>query len=215
MNQSVNLWLYFMIVFGVIILPGLDMAFVLASALVGGRHSGLAAVAGIVAGGVCHMTMGALGLAVVLKLWPSLFNLVLLAGAAYIAWIGWSLLRSESGFRFASTSPETAPAKAPATTFYQGMLTSLLNPKAYVFMLAIFPQFLKIDAGPIWSQALVLWIITALTQAGVYGFIAILSSRTRSWFDANPRGSLVTARLVGALLIAAGIFTGIEGWQAM
>ncbi|SFA86266.1 Threonine/homoserine/homoserine lactone efflux protein [Collimonas sp. OK607] len=214
MNQSVNLWLYFMIVFGVIILPGLDMAFVLASALVGGRRSGLAAVAGIVAGGVCHMTMGALGLAVVLKLWPSLFNLVLLAGAAYIAWIGWSLLRSESGFHFASTSEQTA-AKAPATTFYQGMLTSLLNPKAYVFMLAIFPQFLKIDAGPIWSQALVLWIITALTQAGVYGVIAILSSRTRNWFDANPRGSLITARVVGGLLIAAGIFTGFEGWQAI
>ncbi|SDY49570.1 Threonine/homoserine/homoserine lactone efflux protein [Collimonas sp. OK242] len=214
MHQSVNLWLYFMIVFGVIVLPGLDMAFVLASALVGGRRSGLAAVAGIVAGGVCHMTMGALGLAVVLKLWPSLFNLVLLAGAAYIAWIGCSLLRSESGFHFAPTS-EQALAKAPATTFYQGMLTSLLNPKAYVFMLAIFPQFLKIDAGPIWSQALVLWIITALTQVGVYGIIAILSSRTRSWFDTNPRGSLIAARVVGGLLIAAGIFTGIEGWQAI
>ncbi|HWW07569.1 LysE family translocator [Collimonas sp.] len=214
MHQSINLWLYFLIVFGVIVLPGLDMAFVLASALVGGRRSGLAAVAGIVAGGVCHITMGALGLAVVLKLWPSLFNLVLLAGAAYIAWIGWSLLRSESGFSFTST-PTQAAAKPPATTFYQGMLTSLLNPKAYVFMLAIFPQFLKIDAGPIWSQALVLWIITALTQFGVYGFIAILSSRTRGWFDANPHGSLITARVVGGLLIAAGIFTGIEGWQAI
>ncbi|AMO98083.1 lysE type translocator family protein [Collimonas arenae] len=214
MTQSINLWLYFLIVFGVIVLPGLDMAFVLASALVGGRRSGLAAVAGIIAGGVCHVTMGMLGLAVVLKLWPSLFNLVLLAGAAYIAWIGWSLLRSEDGFQFAAT-PGQAPAKAPATTFYQGMLTSLLNPKAYVFMLAIFPQFLKIDAGPLWGQALVLWVITALTQAGVYGVIAILSSRTRAWFDDNPRGSLIAARMVGGLLIAAGIFTGVEGWQAM
>lgn len=214
MHQSINLWLYFLIVFGVIVLPGLDMAFVLASSLVGGRRSGLAAVAGIIAGGICHVTMGVLGLAVVLKLWPSLFNLVLLAGAAYIAWIGWSLLRSKDGFHFAAT-PGQARAKAPATTFYQGMLTSLLNPKAYVFMLAIFPQFLKIDAGPIWGQALVLWIITALTQAGVYGFIAILSSRTRAWFDENPRGGLITARMVGGLLIAAGMFTGIEGWQAM
>ncbi|WP_211463342.1 LysE family translocator [Collimonas silvisoli] len=215
MHQSINLWLYFLIVFGVIVLPGLDMAFVLASALVGGRRSGLAAVAGIVAGGVCHVTMGALGLAVVLKLWPGLFNLVLLAGAAYITWIGWSLLRSEHGFHFTTSTPGQAVAKANATTFYQGMLTSLLNPKAYVFMLAIFPQFLKIDAGPIWSQALVLWLITASTQAGVYGVIAILSSRTRGWFEDNPRGSLITARMVGGLLIAAGIFTGIEGWQAI
>lgn len=214
MSHSVNLWLYFVIVFGVIVLPGLDMAFVLASALVGGRRSGLAAVAGIVAGGVCHITMGALGIAVMLKVWPALFNLVLLTGAAYIAWIGWSLLRSKSAFQVASASGRTA-SRAPAMTFCQAMLTSLLNPKAYVFMLAIFPQFLQVGQGPIWSQAMVLGVITALTQAGVYGPIAILSGRAGSWFDANPGGVTAATRIVGGLLILAAIFTGVEGWQAM
>jgi threonine/homoserine/homoserine lactone efflux protein len=214
MNQSVNLWLYFMIVFGVIILPGLDMAFVMASAVVGGRRSGLAAVAGIIAGGVCHVTMAMLGVAVLLKLWPALFNFVLLAGACYIAWIGWSLLRSENAFRIAS-APGKVTTKAPAMTFFQAMMTSLLNPKAYVFMLAIFPQFLKIDAGPIWRQALVLGVITWLTQAAVYGGLALLSSNASGWFDANPRGGAIAGRLIGALLVGAAIFTGIEGWQAI
>ncbi|MFC5474336.1 LysE family translocator [Paraherbaspirillum soli] len=211
MNQSVNLWLYFLVVFGVIVLPGLDMAFVLASALVGGRRSGFAAVAGIIAGGVCHVTMGALGIAVVLKLWPALFNLVLLAGAFYIAWIGWSLWRSEMAFRFSRHTD----ARAPATTFGQAMLTSLLNPKAYVFMLAIFPQFLKVGQGPIWSQAAVLGVITALTQAGVYGAIALLSIRASGWFETNPAATTTAARAVGMLLIAAAVFTGVQGWQAL
>jgi threonine/homoserine/homoserine lactone efflux protein len=59
MGHAPQLWLYFLVVLGVIVLPGLDMAFVLASALVGGQRNGLAAVAGIVAGGACHMVMGA------------------------------------------------------------------------------------------------------------------------------------------------------------
>jgi len=98
MSYGANLWLFSLVLLGVIVLPGLDMAFVMASSLVDGRRSGLAAVAGIVAGGVCHVLMTALGLGVLLAVWPSAFNAVLVAGAIYIAWIGWSLLRAGAAF---------------------------------------------------------------------------------------------------------------------
>jgi threonine/homoserine/homoserine lactone efflux protein len=98
MTETTHLWLFFVLVFGVVLLPGLDMAYVLASALIGGRRAGMAATAGIVAGGVVHVTMGALGIMAVLRLFPAAFNAVLLAGALYIAWIGISLLRSRSVF---------------------------------------------------------------------------------------------------------------------
>src|SRR6185437_13579823 len=93
-----QLWLFFALVFGIVVLPGLDMAFVMGSTLAGGRSRGLAAVAGIIAGGVCHVLMTALGISVMIKLIPGMFNALLLAGALYIAWIGISLLRSESSF---------------------------------------------------------------------------------------------------------------------
>ena len=94
MAQTAHLWLFFVLVFGVVLLPGLDMAYVLASALVGGRRAGLAATGGIVAGGIVHVTMGALGIMAVLRLFPTAFNAVLLAGALYIGWIGltWTLV---------------------------------------------------------------------------------------------------------------------------
>lgn len=206
MSESANLWLYFVVVFGIIALPGLDMAFVMGSAVLGGRRSGLAAVGGIVAGGFCHLAMTMLGVAAVLKLWPPLFDLMLIGGAAYLAWVGWSLLRSKEAF----TASGPSLACTPATTFRRAMFTSLLNPKAYLFMLAIFPQFLRPALGPIWIQAGVLGVITSLTQVGVYGTLAMLSAQAGGWLLRNPAAAVQVARVMGALLLLVAVLTG---WQ--
>lgn len=207
MNGSANLWLYFLVVLGVIALPGLDMAYVAANALVGGRPAGLAAVAGIVVGGICHVAMGALGVATIVRLWPALFNLLLLGGAAYIGWIGWGLARA-GGARL--EVPARAAARSAWLVFLNGMLTCLLNPKAYVFMLAVFPQFLRPAQGPIWPQAVALGLITAGTQAGVYGGVALLARRMGGSLGA----SAFATRAVGVLLVGCGIVTVVQGWQA-
>lgn len=206
MSQSANLWLYFVVVFGIVVLPGLDMAFVMASSMLGGRRSGLAAVAGIVAGGVCHLVMGALGAAAVLLLWPALFQLMLAGGAAYLAWIGLSFLRS-SGVLLPS---HDTPVLAPASAFRRAMVTSLVNPKAYLFMLAIFPQFLKPGLGPVWVQAGMLGVITALTQLGVYGALALVSSRACGWLARHPAGATLAARAIGVLLIGVAVLTAAQ-----
>src|SRR6185312_2269164 len=170
MSHVEQLWLFFALVFGIVVLPGLDMAFVLGSALAGGRRRGFAAVAGIVAGGICHVLMTALGISVLIRLVPGAFNALLLAGALYIAWIGVSLMRSESSL---GLHPD-ARQRSQAATFRQGLLTSLLNPKAYLFMLAVFPQFLRPEYGLLWLQALVMWMILALNQLCVYGGVALM-----------------------------------------
>jgi threonine/homoserine/homoserine lactone efflux protein len=209
MTHYEQLWLFFALVFGIIVLPGLDMAFVLGSALTGGRSRGLLAVAGIIAGGVCHVVMTALGISVLIQLVPGAFNALLLAGALYIAWIGISLMRSEASFGLHADTPP----RSRATTFRQGMLTSLLNPKAYLFMLAVFPQFLRPEYGLIWLQAAVMWLIIALNQFLVYGSLALMADRSRRWLQGRPAAGTLAARCVGGLLIAAAMFTGFEGWQ--
>lgn len=198
MSDDANLWLYFVVVFGIIALPGLDMAFVMGSAVLGGRRAGLAAVAGIVGGGVCHLAMGALGAAAVLRLWPPLFDAMLAAGALYTAWIGWRFLRSTS--QFAQRLPQRACGAG--ATFLRALVTSLLNPKAYLFMLAIFPQFLKPGPEPLWAQAAQLGAITALTQAGVYGALAWLGGGAGRWLEQRPGAATVLARAMGVLLMA-------------
>lgn len=206
MSQAANLWLYFIVVFGVIALPGLDMAFVMGSSMLGGRRSGMAAVAGIIAGGVCHLCMGALGVALVLQYWPPLYKLMLLGGAVYIGWMGYQLLRSDSIFHPAPG----AEAMADAVIFRRALTTSLLNPKAYIFMLAIFPQFLRPGDGPIWVQSGVLGGITALTQLGVYGALAYAASGASGWFARHPAAATVAARIMGVLLIATAILSASQ-----
>lgn len=211
MEQTAHLSLFFVMVVGIVVLPGLDMAFVMASALVGGRRSGLAATAGIIAGGFCHVALGALGIMAVLEIFPAAFNLVLLAGAAYVAYIGWSLLRSQG-----LGSPEQEPiARSQAATFRLGMVTNLLNPKAYLFMLAVFPQFIKKEYGPLWSQAIVLGLIIAACQAAIYGGMALGGDRVKIWLSTRPGAELGLARGVGAVLMLVSLVTAAEGWRGI
>jgi len=208
-QETSHLWLFFAMVFSIVLLPGLDMAFVLASSLIGGRRAGLAATAGIVAASVFHVTMGALGIVAILRLVPAAFNVVLMAGAVYIAWIGVALLRSRAAF---GELPRQGN-RSRAATFRQGMVTNLLNPKAYLFMLAVFPQFLKPEYGDLLTQAVVLWLIIAFTQVAIYGGMALAGDRVRAWLAARPAANAWLARVVGALLLATAAYTAFEGWR--
>jgi threonine/homoserine/homoserine lactone efflux protein len=209
MDHFAHLWLFFLMVLGIIILPGMDMAFVMASSLTGGRKAGLFAVAGIVAGGICHVVAGALGLGILLQLVPGMVNVMLVAGSLYIAWIGWSLMRSTSVF---GALPDIEPP-SPWRTFRQAALTCLLNPKAYLFMLAIFPQFLRLEYGSLWIQAVALGFIIALTQTSVYGSLALAAASARRWLADRPAASVMMARTVGAVLITCAGFTAWQGWR--
>jgi threonine/homoserine/homoserine lactone efflux protein len=190
MSDTAPLWLFFSLVFGIVILPGMDMAFVLGSALVGGRRTGLA---------------------VLLALVPSAFDAMLAAGALYVAWIGWGLWRVEGGL--ALEGPRAI--LSPRATFARAALTNLMNPKAYVFMLAVFPQFIRPEQGSIAGQAVVLGAIIAATQAGVYGTIAWLADGVRDWLGTHPGANRGLARTIGALLIAVAALTALEGWRAV
>ena len=209
MTHFAHLWLFFVLVFGIIVLPGLDMAYILGSALTGGLRAGFTALSGVVAGGVVHVTMGALGISALLKLFPTAFNLMLLAGAAYIAWIGWSILKSASAFQLKPDEKR----RSPQATFRQGIVTSLLNPKAYLFMLAVFPQFFRPEYGSLAVQALVMWVIIAVTQIGVYGSMVAAAHGVRGWLKSNPGSGPIVGRTVGIILMLAAALTAFDGWR--
>ncbi len=207
MNESSNLWLYFVVISGVIILPGMDMAYVMGSSMKGGYRAGFAAVAGTVVGGICHMLIGATGVSAVLSLIPWAYHAMLIAGAAYIAWLGWSLMRLSS-----LAGPDAGQGRANIQKSFVGAVaTCMLNPKAYVFMLAIFPQFIRRDGDSIWIQTSVLSLITAATQMVVYGAVAIMAVQTQQVLVNKPRTNALLAKGIGALLIVAAGLTLYSG----
>jgi threonine/homoserine/homoserine lactone efflux protein len=209
MQTVTQLWLFFLVVLAVVVLPGMDMAYIAGSSLVGGRRQGLLALTGVVAGGICHVLAAALGVGLLLQLVPGLFNAVLFVGAGYLGWIAWTLLRS----RDAAALQADAPRLTPRAAVLRGALTSLLNPKAYLFMLAVFPQFIDPQRGPVWLQALLLWLIIAATQALIYGPLALAAAGARQWFAQRPAAGLRLNRIVGAVLLLTALWTAAAGWR--
>lgn len=211
MNPA-DLTLYFALVLGVVLIPGMDMAFVLGHSLTGGLRSGLAALGGVVAGAACHIAMGALGVSLMLRAVPGAFTAMLVAGALYLAWLGWGLMRMQP--ESAPDAPTIKTAGVPAWRAFRGaMLTNLLNPKAYLFSLAVVPQFVRPAQGQIMWQVGALGLVTALTQIAVYGGLAVLvAGGRRRLTTGNPERQRLLLRAVGALLWLTALYTGWQAW---
>ena len=207
MGYGEAMWIYLVLLFGIIAVPGMDMFYVIANALTGGRQAGFAAVAGIMLGGVGHTLFGTLAVGVLTQLPEDLFKAMILVGAAYMAWIGITLMRS------AITVDTIGQGKARSNwvAFRQGTITCLLNPKAYLFVLAVFPQFMRPEYGPIWSQALLMGGMTVAMQLLVYGGLAIAAGRSRDALIGHPGATIGIGRSAGAVFVAAAAFTAWHG----
>jgi threonine/homoserine/homoserine lactone efflux protein len=173
-------------------------------------------LAGVVTGGFCHVLLAALGFSAIIRVVPGALNALLVAGAAYIAWIGVSLWRNDEGLE--RQRRETEPVQrafATTGTFRQALAICLMNPKAYLFMLAIFPQFFNSSYGSLSTQAVLLALIIALNQCLVYGSLVLASSRLNAWLATEPTSRRIASRSVGTMLIAAALYTGFEGWRTL
>ena len=208
MSYAENLWLFFLVLFGIIILPGMDMLFVLASALTGGRKTGLSAASGMSAGGIVHSLYGAAGVGLLATWMPSLFLPLLIVGAAYMVWIGIGLMRSA----IVVNGDEAQASASAKKAFWRAVLTCLSNPKAYLFMMAVYPQFLKPAYGPIWMQGLVMGVMVAVTQFTVYGALALTADKSRQWLVSSPGATIFIGRAAGFMLVAAALLTF---WEAL
>lgn len=202
-----NLWLFTLLVVGIVVVPGMDMLFVLTSALTGGRQTGLAATAGIMLGGAYHTVLGTVGVAMLLRLAPSLFTALLLAGAAYMTWIGATLLKSA----IVVGKIGEAPRRSSWVAFRQGLVTCALNPKAYVFVLSVYPQFVQRQFGAVWLQTLIFGAITVSTQLAVYGGLALAASKSRDFLSSSPRTTALIGRGAGLVFVVAGPLTAWHG----
>jgi threonine/homoserine/homoserine lactone efflux protein len=209
MSYTENIWLFFVLLLGIILVPGMDMLFVLTNALTGGRRAGFSATAGIMTGGAVHTLFGAISVGVLMKLVPSLFTCMLFVGAAYMAWIGVSLVRS-------SITVSTVGAtlnRSYWVAFRQGAVTCILNPKAYLFVFSVYPQFMRAQYGSLWSQAIVMGTMTVLTQLGVYGGLALVASQSRDFLVTRPGATRFVGRAAGYLFLAVAALTAWHGWK--
>ena len=208
MTYAQNLWLYFVLLFGIIIVPGMDMFFVIANSLAGGWSRGLAAVLGINLGGIWHTLFGAFFVGALTALAPGLITVILLASAVYMCWVGLTLVRSS----ITVDEIGAAPKRSIVSAFTQGFITCVLNPKAYMFVLAVYPSFIQPRFGPVWAQALVMGLLTLVTQFSVYGGLGLAAAKSRDLLTGHPQVTIMIGRVCGLVFFAVAAFTV---WHAL
>lgn len=153
--------------------PGVDLLLTLSRTLQGGVRAGLATALGICSGCVVHALAGAFGLAAVLAASALAFSVIKWAGAAYLLWLAFGMLRA--ALRDAPQDDAAAPAHAAPPgwrrVFMQGFLTNVLNPKVALFFLALLPQFISAGAP---SKPLAFLFLGALFVAGGAVFLSLV-----------------------------------------
>jgi leucine efflux protein len=211
-----NLWAYVVGTFLIILLPGPNALFVLSTAAQRGVRRGYQAACGVFVGDSVLMFLSAAGVASLLKSTPILFSVVKYSGAAYLAWIGFGMLRSAwKSWR----SPETAateggaeagagaaPAPAPrqVNPFRQALGISLLNPKAILFFVAFFVQFVDPSYD---APALSFLILALIVQVFSFCYLSTLifgGTYLAGQFRRRRRLSAGLTSGVGAIFLAFG-----------
>lgn len=191
------------------ITPGADTMLVVRNVLRGGRRDGFMTVAGICTGLYAHALLSALGVSVVLMHSATAFTAMKIAGACYLAWLGFQSLRSAA--RGASTLVEaaTVATRVTATRSYrEGLMTNLLNPKVVVFYLALLPQFIGPD-DPVLLKSLLLTAIHFAQGILWLGAVAVLVDRSRRFFMQPVHRRWIDAAC-GTFLVAFGLRLALQ-----
>jgi threonine/homoserine/homoserine lactone efflux protein len=180
--------------------PGPDMTYVAARSLGQGRRAGLISSLGISAGCLVHIAAASAGVAVLLRAWPRAYTAIRLAGAAYLLYLGISMLWSAGrgdGLRPVSRATDWE-------IFRQGAITNMLNPKVAMFFLAFLPQFVDPARGNAGLQTLALGLLFNVSGTLVNAAVAWLAGSARRLLDSR-RGRAWFQRASAAVLTALGL----------
>ncbi|MFG2646063.1 LysE family translocator [Streptomyces sp. NPDC048370] len=182
--------------------PGADWAYAI-SAGVRGR-SVVPAVTGLIAGHAAYALVAVAGLAVIVASSPAALTALTVAGAGYLLWLGWGVLRQPA-------VPAAAGENADASrlqVLLKGAGISGLNPKALLLYFSLFPQFIDPATGwPVAAQTGLLSTMHLAACAVVYLAVGVLA---RTVLSTRPSAAQVVTRISGAMMIAIGAFLLVE-----
>jgi leucine efflux protein len=189
----------------IVLLPGPNSLYVLSVAARRGVRAGYTAAAGVWCGDTVLMTLSAAGVASLLQANAVLFGIVKYAGAGYLTWLAVGMLRAAWAM-WRSRREDSADGDAPAATderpYRRALVISLFNPKAILFFVAFFVQF--VDPGYAYP-ALSFVVLGGLAQlASVLYLSALIFGGTRlaTAFRRRRRLSAGATSAAGALFLA-------------
>jgi homoserine/homoserine lactone efflux protein len=177
--------------------PGPTVMLISAYGFRGGFKDALAAIAGTQTGNTLWYVICVTGLGALVTASPLVFQVIKLAGAAYLVWLGLSSL-----WHSWHAAPDAVGPKLMGRPYIQATLTQMGNPKAILFFGALVPQFLDTSAALV-PQYLIMFIVTFIGESIIltaYGALAAYGGRM-----AAPHHAIWRERISGLVLLALGI----------
>jgi threonine/homoserine/homoserine lactone efflux protein len=199
-------WLFILMTFVVSATPGPNMLLVMSSSARHGLRAAVATMLGCMTALLAMMSISAAGLGALLQAFPTVFDALRLAGAAYLAYLGIKCWRApvEDAVPGETRSPE--PTAKTGTLYRQGFLVAASNPKAILFAAAFFPQFIN-PAEAALPQFAILLTTFSVIEVSWYFVYAVSGKRLSIYLQ---RANVMQAfnRLTG------GVFVGFAALMA-
>jgi len=191
--------------FVVVISPGPDTLLILRNTLTSGRSVGLATVTGVQLGLVVHTTAAIFGLSLIIVSLPALYGAIAIAGAIYLAWLGYQSIHAGVVFLDGVEGPVISPTKG----LRDAAITNILNPKVIFLFLALMPNFINPNAGSVSLQLATLGIALIIVNTIWQGALALAAEGPRKWL-AEARIQRSLSWITGVVLVIFAVALIVE-----
>ncbi len=181
--------------------PGPGILYVLGRTLHGGRREGTLSALGTFVGGSVHVLAAAFGLSAVLAASATAFEIIRYAGAAYLIYLGISMIRNRRA-QFEVRHEQNQPRQH----FWQGVATEVLNPKTALFFLSFIPQFVSAARGHLTLQFLVLGATSVSLNTAVDLLVVVFAGSLAGKLRQNPKLGEGQRVVSGAGMIGLGVY---------
>jgi len=204
-----NFYLFVITCIFLVILPGPDTAIMTKNTLTVGKQGGFKTMLGICCALSIHTLTAVVGLSAIIAKSALLFSIFKYIGAMYLIYLGikslWTLRNKEK----TETTQTIAKSKYKnKSSFKQGFLTNLLNPKVAVFFLTFLPQF--VNPGSHTFMPFLILGITYIVLTVVWYLFYIYLLNQISAFMKKPKTQKVIEGITGTILIGFGIKLALE-----
>ena len=209
MPSSSRLLEFALLSWALIAVPGPNVLFVITRSLQLGRAAGLAAVVGGALGVYLQVIAVAIGIGALVERSLLVFNVIKLAGAAYLVYLGVQAIRHRRSLVAALEVPDTR--KSVRRMLVDGLTVGATNPKVAVFFAAVIPQFADRAAGHVPLQLLLLGAIfigIALVSDSIW---ALAAGTARGWLARSPRRLELIGGTGGLVMIGIGAKLALTG----
>jgi threonine/homoserine/homoserine lactone efflux protein len=184
-----------------LVIPGPAVLYIVSRSVDQGRSAGLASVLGVTTGTLIQIAFAVVGLSSLVLASAVAFDVVKYAGAAYLIVLGIRRLRARE-------HTDLAERRAPRTwrrLYAQGVVVNTLNPKTALFVFALLPQFVDVDAGHVPLQVLVLGLTLCALGLLSDGLYALVAGTVADRLRGSPAVARLERRLGGTVLVGLGV----------